>query len=274
MTPADFAHVAKLLQERSAIALEPGKEYLVESRLLPVAKRHGLATVAAYIAKLRKPGASGLADELVEAMVTTETSFFRDVIPFDALRKHVLPELIAARRSERRLAIWCAAASSGQEPFTLAIVLREWFPELETWDITFHATDISNAMLERCRAGVYSQLEVNRGMPAALLVKWFTQEGARWRIDDRLRKMIAFRQLNLAAWWPPTPMFDLIFLRNVMIYFDVPTKRDILAKVARTLKPDGLLVLGGAESTLNLSESFQRVDAYKGGYHRLAAKGA
>jgi chemotaxis protein methyltransferase CheR len=274
MTPDEFASVAALLRERSAIAIEPGKEYLVDSRLLPVAKRHGLASVAEFIAKLRAPGSFGLAEEVVEAMVTTETSFFRDVQPFDVLRKTVLPELIAARRSERKLAIWCAAASSGQEPYTLAIVIREWFPELANWEITFHATDISRTMLDRCREGLFSQIEVNRGLPAALLVKWFRQDGNRWRIDDRLRAMIAFKPLNLAEPWPSMPAFDLIFLRNVMIYFDVETKRDILRKMTRVLRPDGSLVLGGSETTLNLSDAFQRVESLKGGYYRLARKEA
>jgi chemotaxis protein methyltransferase CheR len=272
MNPADFAHVVKLLQDRSAIALEPGKEYLVESRLLPVAKRHGLASVADFIAKLREPGVNGLLDELVEAMVTTETSFFRDVQPFEALKKTVLPELIAARRSERKLSIWCAAASSGQEPYTLAMVLREWFPELATWDIVLQATDISTTMLDRCREGVYSQIEVNRGLPATLLVKWFKQEGNRWRVDDPLRRMIDFKQLNLAGRWPPMPPFDVIFLRNVMIYFEPAMKREILAKMARGLRPDGYLVLGGAETTLNLSDAFQRVDSLKCGYYRLVPR--
>ena len=274
MTPDEFASVATLLRERSAIAIEPGKEYLVDSRLLPVAKRHGLASVSEFIAKLRVPGTYGLADEVVEAMVTTETSFFRDVQPFDTLRKTVLPELIAARRSERKLAIWCAAASSGQEPYTIAIILREWFPELATWEITFQATDISKTMLARCREGVFSQIEVNRGLPAALLVKWFKQDGSRWRIDDRLRSMIAFKPLNLAELWPPMPAFDLIFLRNVMIYFEIETKREILRKMARALRPDGRLVLGGSETTLNLSDSFQREESLKGGFYRLVSKGA
>ena len=274
MTPSDFAFVCKLLNERSAIALEPGKEYLVDSRLLPVARKHGLPSAAAFIAKLREPDANGLVDELVEAMVTTETSFFRDVHPFEVLKKTVLPELIAARRGTRRLSIWCAAASSGQEPYTLALVLKEWFPELDTWDVTLQATDISQTMLARCREGVYSQLEVNRGLPAALLVKWFKQEGTRWRIDDRLRSSVSFRPLNLATAWPPMPAFDIIFLRNVMIYFEVPTKREILAKMARLLRPDGYLVLGGAETTLNLSDAFQRVEALKCGYYRLARKEA
>jgi chemotaxis protein methyltransferase CheR len=153
------------------------------------------------------------------------------------------------------------------------MVIREWFPELATWDIAFQATDISTTMLDRCRAGVYSQIEVNRGLPAALLVKWFQQEGNRWRIDDRLRSMIDFKQLNLAGPWPPMPRFDVIFLRNVMIYFEPPVKRDILAKMARLLRPDGYLALGGAETTLNLSEAFQRVETLKHGYYKPAGKG-
>jgi chemotaxis protein methyltransferase CheR len=272
MTPADFAVVAKLLLERSAIALEPGKEYLVESRLTPVARRHGLASVAEFIQRLRLSGANGLADEVVEAMVTTETSFFRDVHPFETLRKVVLPELIAARQPEKRLSIWCAAASSGQEPYTIALVLKEYFPELAGWQVLFRATDISQDMLRRCREGRYSQLEVNRGLPAALLVKYFRQDGAHWQVRDDLRAMIDFQPLNLAAPWPVMPAFDLVFLRNVMIYFDVETKKAILGRVARLLRSDGYLVLGGAETTFNLDSSYERVESLKSGYYRLARK--
>ncbi len=272
MNANDYACVANLLLERSSIALEAGKEYLVESRLTPVARKHGLATVAEFIQRLRTPGSNGLINEVVEAMVTTETSFFRDIHPFETLRKTVLPELIAARQNEKRLAIWCAASSSGQEPYTIAIILREYFPELANWKITFQATDISQEMLRRCREGSYSQIEVNRGLPAALLMKYFRQESARWLIRDELRAMIDFQPLNLAGAWPVMPNFDLIFLRNVMIYFDVETKKSILRRMSRVLRPDGYLVLGGAETTFNLDDSYQREETLKGGFYRLVSK--
>ncbi|MFM8270962.1 MAG: CheR family methyltransferase [Gemmata sp.] len=205
-------------------------------------------------------------------MVTTETSFFRDAHPFEALRKSVLPELLKARQAEKRLSLWCAASSSGQEPYTVALILREYFPELADWKVTFQATDISQDMLARCRDGSYSQIEVNRGLPAALLVKYFRQEGARWRARDDLRAMIEFTRLNLAAPWPVMPTFDLILMRNVMIYFDVDTKKSILRRLARQLRPDGYLVLGGAETTLNLDDSYARVEALKSGFYQLAKK--
>lgn len=272
MTESDYAFVVKLLHERGAIALEAGKEYLVESRLTPVARRHGLSSVAEFIQRLRTPGTNELVDELLEAMVTTETSFFRDIHPFETLRKNVLPELIKTRQAEKRLNIWCAASSSGQEPYTIAILLREYFPELSSWKVTFQATDISEGMLERCRAGSYSQVEVNRGLPVSLLMKYFQQDGARWQLRGDMRALINFQRLNLAASWPPMPVFDLIFLRNVMIYFDVGTKKSILNRVKRVLRPDGYLVLGGAETTLNLDDSYERAETLKSGFYRLVGK--
>jgi chemotaxis protein methyltransferase CheR len=272
MTEFDYAFVVKLLRERGAIALDAGKEYLVESRLAPVARRHGLGTVGEFIQRLRQPGSNGLTDELIEAMVTTETSFFRDVLPFEALRKTVLPELIVARQNEKCLKIWCAASSSGQEPYTIALILREFFPELRNWTVTFQATDISRDMLRRSREGRYSQVEVNRGLPVALLMKYFRQDGAYWQLRDDIREMIDFQPLNLAASWPPMPLFDLIFLRNVMIYFEVDTKKSILRRMTRVLRPDGYLVLGGAETTFSLDDSYGRVEALRSGYYRLVAK--
>jgi chemotaxis protein methyltransferase CheR len=272
MTEPDFALVAKVLRERCALVLEPGKEYLVECRLAPVARRHGLATVAEFIQRLRGVGVNGLVTEVVEAMVTTETSFFRDVLPFEALRRVVLPELIRARQTERRLQIWCAAAASGQEPYTVALMLREYFPELAGWQLTLVATDISEEMLRRSREGRYSQVEVNRGLPITLLLKYFRQDGAHWQMRDDVRAMIDFRQLNLARPWPPLPPLDLVLLRNVMIYFDVDTKKAILRRVAQVLRPDGYLVLGGAETTFNLDDSYRRVEDLKTGFYRLAGK--
>ncbi len=272
MTARDYSCVVTLLLDRSSIVLEAGKEYLVEARLWPLARRHGLASVSEFIQRLRAPGSGGLIEEMVEAMVTTETSFFRDIHPFKTLLDTVLPELIAARRNDRCLAIWCAASSSGQEPYTIALILREYFPELADWKITFQSTDLSHDMLRRCRAGNYSQLEVNRGLPVALLMKYFRQEGARWQIRDDVREMIDFQPINLAEPWPAMQPFDLIFLRNVMIYFDVETKKSILAQISRILRPDGYLILGGAETTFYLDVSYKRVESLKGGYYRLAAK--
>jgi chemotaxis protein methyltransferase CheR len=266
MTDLDYAFLAKSLLDRSAIVLEPGKEYLVESRLLPVAKRHGFATIAEFVQRLRTPPQLNLMDDVVEAMVTTETLFFRDLVPFDILRTTVIPQFIRDRASQRRLTMWCGAASSGQEPYSIAMLLREHFPELLTWQITFLATDISHTMLQRCRDGRYSQMEVNRGVSPQLLAKYFVAEGGQWQIRADLRAMIDFRPLNLASSWPLLPPCDLVFLRNVMIYFDVPTKKAILQKIAKILKPDGYLILGGAETTYGLDDTFRRVDALRVGF--------
>jgi chemotaxis protein methyltransferase CheR len=257
----EFDYIRALVHERAAIVLEPGKSYLVESRLMPLARAEGLATVAELIARLKSARSGRLHRLVVEAMTTNETSFFRDVRPFEALRHVVLPELIARRAAARRLSFWCAAASSGQEPYSLAMLLREHFPQLgdEGWTLRLLGSDISEAMVERAREGRYRQLEVNRGLPAALLVKYFDKVGVEWRLREDVRRMVEFFPLNLADDWPPLPPMDVILARNVLIYFDVETKRAVLARMRRLLQPDGYLFLGGAESTLNLDDAFERV---------------
>jgi chemotaxis protein methyltransferase CheR len=269
MTDQDFDYVRKLLLDRSAVVLEADKQYLVETRLLPLSRQLNLNSVGELIAHLRSCPANGLHTQVVEAMVTTETSFFRDVRPFESLRKVVIPELLQKRRAERRLNVWCSASSTGQEPYSLALLLREHFPELAGWKVALLATDLSREVLARARAGRYSQLEVNRGLPAALLVKYFRQHGATWQLSDDVRGMVEFREFNLARPWPPLPRMDLVLLRNVMIYFDVGTKKAILGQVARLLRPDGYLLLGGAETTFNLDGSYRRVEQLKAGFYQL-----
>lgn len=268
LSAEDFAFVCHLLRQRCALVLEPGKEYLVKSRLVPLAQRYGLSGLNQLIDKLRS-GDAGLITEAVEAMVTTETSFFRDIHPFETLRTTILPQLIAARRPQRQLNIWFAASSSGQEPYSVAILLKEWFPELSSWRLNLSGTDISNEMLQRCRAGRYSQVEVNRGLPTHLLLKWFQQEGAYWQLHEQIRNMVNFSPLNLAQPWPAMPKWDLVFLRNVMIYFDNDIKKAILSRVGRVLEKDGYLLLGGAETTLSLGDSFYRVESLKTGFYQL-----
>jgi chemotaxis protein methyltransferase CheR len=258
-----------LIYQQSAIVLEKEKNYLVEARLSPLVRQHGLSSLAELVVKLRSPSSNGLRWNVIEAMTTNETSFFRDIHPFELFKKNVLPELIKKRASLRQLNLWCAAASSGQEPYTLLLTLKEKFPELATWKVNFLATDISQEMLDRCREGCYSQLEVNRGLPAPLLVKYFQKIGTEWQIKEELRRMIDFRQLNLAQPWPVMPAMDVIFMRNVLIYFDMQTKRDILARVRRIIKPDGYFFLGGAETTLNIDDSFKRVQIDKTAYYQV-----
>ncbi len=269
MTPQDFEFVCKLVRDRSAIVLEPGKEYLVQARLLPVAKQLQLASISDLVARLRASRDDRLNTQVIEAMVTTETLFFRDHLPFETLRTTVLPELIQRREAERRLEIWCAACSTGQEPYSLALLIREHFPRLASWLVNILATDLSGEVLAWAREGRYNQIQVNRGLPAALLAKHFRQHGANWELNENIRSAVEFRELNLVRPWPLLPRMDLVFLRNVMIYFDSETKKSILGQVGRLLRPDGYLLLGGAETTLNLDDSFRRAEELKGGFYRL-----
>lgn len=272
MTDLDFDAVRRLLREHSAIVLDADKRYLVECRLAPLLRERNLNSLGDLLARLRTAEASELRRQIVEAMVTSETSFFRDHHPFEALRKVVLPDLINRRRSERRLDIWCAASAHGQEPYSLALLIREHFPELAGWKIGLLASDISREVLARAREGCYNQIEVNRGLPAALLVKYFQQHGAAWQLVPAVRNAVDFREINLARPWPSLQRMDLILMRNVMIYFDVETKKSILGRVARLLQPDGYLLLGGAETTINLDDSFGRIESLRSGFYQLAAQ--
>jgi chemotaxis protein methyltransferase CheR len=256
---ADFDYVRGFVCEQAAIVLEPGKEYLVESRLHTLARKENFASIDDLVAQLRNGPQNGLHRKVVDAMTTNETSFFRDLHPFEALRKSILPELLARRGSERQLNLWCGAASTGQEPYSLLMLIQEHFPELFTWDFKFIATDLCAEVLARARAGRFSQLEVNRGLPARLLVKYFLARGTEWEIREDLRRRVNFDEMNLVKDWPWLPPLDIVFLRNVLIYFSVETKKIILGKIRRLLRPGGYLVLGGTETTFNLDDAFERV---------------
>jgi chemotaxis protein methyltransferase CheR len=271
MTDQDFDFIRRLMQEQSAIVLEPGKQYLVESRLAPLVKQQNLNSLGELIARLRFDSGNGLRRQVVEAMVTTESLFFRDHHPFEALRKVVIPSLVKRRQGERRLNVWCAASSTGQEPYSVALLLREHFPELMPWTVSLLASDISRDVLARARDGRFNQFEVNRGLPAALLVKHFEQHGTDWQLRPAVRGMVEFREINLARPWPVLARMDVVFLRNVMIYFDVETKKSILKRLTDLLRPDGYLFLGGSETTLGLSDAFQRVEPNNAGvYQRVS----
>lgn len=269
---ADFQFVKKLVQERAAIMLEAGKEYLVASRLNTLAHEERMASHVELIAELRSRPTPRLSQRIVEAMTTNETSFFRDARPFDALRTDIVPDLIVKRQASKSLTVWCAACSSGQEPYTIWMVLQDHFPELANWRVKIIGTDLSTEVLAKARAGAYSQLEVNRGIPTSVLVKHFERDGVHWKINAEAHKSVEFRELNLIATWPTMPKPDIVFLRNVMIYFDVPTRKRILAKVANLMAPDGYLFLGAGETTINIHPSFQRVELDRAGCFRLEAQ--
>ncbi len=269
LSQRDFETVRRLVKEHSAILLEPGKSYLVESRLAPVAEREGAQSVEALVDTLRTTPFGALHQRVVDAMTTTDTAFFRDVHPFEALRTTVLPELIERRGTERKLHLWCAGSASGQEPYTVAMILDEWLPQLRDWSVTLLATDISEDMLARARSGCFSQLEINRGLPAPHLVKYFTREGAAWHVKEEVRQRVEFRTLNLVKPWPALPSFDVIFLRNVMLYFDHETRRQILGRIRQVLLPDGFLFLGASETTLGTDDAFERVAVERSWAYRL-----
>jgi chemotaxis protein methyltransferase CheR len=267
---SEFSYLCELVKNSTAIALDAQREYLMDARLASVAQREGFGSVSELITRVRTGNSAQLQWKVVEAMTTNETSFFRDVKPFEALRQVVIPTLIKARQNERKLSIWCAACSSGQEPYSISMMLREHFPELQSWKITILATDISTEMLEKSKNGRYTQLEVNRGLPANYLVKYFKKDGVEWQIDENIRKMVEIRRMNLSVAWPLMPPIDLVMLRNVMIYFPVETKKQILKNMRSVLRPDAYLFLGTAETTINLDvnftcESFKNVSYYRPG---------
>jgi chemotaxis protein methyltransferase CheR len=256
---ADFEYLRELMHLRAAIVLERGKEYLALSRLEPVARDHGLTTVSELVDKLRtRELTSALHDQVVDALTTNETTFFRDYNPWESLRTLVMPELLARKERTRTLAIWSAGCSSGQEPYSIAMSIREHFPELLTWQMSILGTDISGSVLDRARAGRYGQLEVNRGLPAHLLVRHFTRAGMEWEIEEPIRRMVRFEHHNLNDAWPSMPPFDLVLMRNVMIYFETEAKRRVLAKMHGQLAPHGYLLLGASETTYSLSDDFIR----------------
>ncbi len=265
----DFDYICKMIRENAAIVLGPGKEYLVESRMASLIQQEGIASIEDLVKTLRQNPQNGLQTRVVEAMTTNETSFFRDIHPFNVLKDHVLPEIIEKNKDKRQINIWCGASSSGQEPYSLAMLIRQNFPKIIDWNITFIASDISHEMLDRCREGVYSQLEINRGLPAPMMVKFFQRKGTDWQIKDDLRKLVDFRFVNLCQDWPFMPPMDLVMMRNVLIYFDVEIKKEILVKVKKNLKPGGYLFLGAAETTINLEDSFERMNFKQSGCYRI-----
>ena len=256
MTPLDYEFLRKLLKERSGLDLSADKQYLVESRLIPLARKAGLSGLPELVQKL-KAGAEALTAEVIEAMTTNETFFFRDKVPFDHLKATIIPELLQARASRRSLRIWCAASSTGQEPYSIAMCLKEMSTALTGWRVEIVATDLSQGVLEKSRAGLFSQFEVQRGLPIQLLVKHFVQIGELWQLNADVRAMVQFRQLNLLQDFSHLGVFDIIFCRNVLIYFDQDTKTNMFGRLAKMIEPDGFLMLGAAETVVGLTEAFR-----------------
>jgi len=273
VTPLDYDYLRKFVKERSGLVLTADKQYLVESRLLPVARKNGLAGLSDLVQRLKGPNAQALAVEVVEAMMTNESFFFRDKLPFEHFRETMVPALLAARANQRRIRIWSAAASTGQEPYSLAMCLKEIAPQIAGWRIDIVATDLSTEVLEKAKAGIYSQFEVQRGLPIQMLIKYFTQVGETWQIAPEIRAMVQFRPFNLMNDFASLGMFDVVFCRNVLIYFDQQTKIGVLERMARTVERDGYLVLGAAETVVGLTDSFKPVPDRRGLYSpNLGAK--
>jgi chemotaxis protein methyltransferase CheR len=270
---SDYEFLRKLLKERSGLDLSSDKQYLVESRLIPLARRVGLNGIADLVAKI-KTGSETLTSEVVEAMTTNETFFFRDKIPFDHLRQTILPALLQARASRRSLRIWSAASSSGQEPYSIAMCLKENAAALAGWRVEILATDLSQSVLEKSRAGIFSQFEVQRGLPIQMLVKHFTQAGELWQLNADIRAMVQHRQLNLLQDFSHLGTFDVIFCRNVLIYFDPETKAGIFDRLAKALDSDGVMLLGAAESVVGITDAFKPYPERRGLYRPNPARAA
>ena len=263
MTPADFDFIAQMLKRRSGLVLTPEKAYLIESRIAPLVRKHELANFAAVILKLRA-GDERVACDVTEAMTTNESFFFRDKTPFDHFEKLMLPKLLQSRAGQKRLRIWCAAASTGQEPYSLAMLIKERWLQLKEWKVEILGTDLSSEVLDRAKAGLYSQFEVQRGLPVQLLVKYFIKEGDQFRIKDDIRSMVQYKVANLLDGYSEFGVFDVIFCRNVLIYFDAATKRGVLDRMAKLLPDDGYLLLGAAESVVGITSAFSPHESARG----------
>jgi chemotaxis protein methyltransferase CheR len=254
--------------------ITPEKQYLVESRLLPVARRHGLPGLSELVQAMQRPGASQIASDVVEAMTTNESFFFRDNTPFQHFREVMVPAMLKARADRRSVRIWCAAASTGQEPYSLAICLKEMAQKIGGFRFEIIGTDLSNEVLEKARNGIYSQFEVQRGLPIQMLLKYFTQKGDLWQVNPDIRSMVQWRKLNLLENFSSLGTFDIVFCRNVLIYFDQPTKIGVLQKISKQMAPDSYLVLGAAETVVGLTDAFRPVKDLRGLYQPSAAAGA
>ncbi|MEM5582918.1 protein-glutamate O-methyltransferase CheR [Roseibium sp. AS2] len=271
MTPSEFEFLKNFLKTRSGLVLSNDKQYLVESRLLPIARNAKLETLSAVIQQLQRSGNRALETDVIEAMTTNESFFFRDKTPFDHFNETMLPALLESRGMRKQLKVWCAAASTGQEPYSLAICLKEQAAKIGGWRLKILGTDLSQEVLEKAKTGLYSQFEVQRGLPIQMLLKYFEQKGDIWQINAGMRAMIEWKKLNLLENFNHLGEFDIIFCRNVLIYFDQATKSDILGRLAKSMPDDGFLVLGAAETVVGLTDAFKPVPGKRGLFQKKQA---
>jgi len=273
VTPSDYEYLRKLLKDHSGLDLSADKQYLIESRLLPLSRKCDLPGISELVQKM-KGGSAPLIAQVVEAMTTNETFFFRDKVPFDHFRDSIMPEIMKARANRKSIRIWCAAGSTGQEPYSLAMSVKEMGAALAGWRVEIIATDLSQEVLEKSKAGIYSQFEVQRGLPIQLLVKHFKQSGEFWQLSSEIRAMVQHRQLNLLHDFSQLGVFDVIFCRNVLIYFDQETKINIFGRLAKVMEPDGFLVLGAAETVVGLTDVFKPFPDKRGLYRPSGVRAA
>lgn len=273
MTPGEFEFLQKFLKDRSGLVLSADKQYLVESRLQPVAREAKIETLSEVVSTLQRGVNKKLENDVIEAMTTNESFFFRDKTPFDHFNDTMLPALLESRARTRSLKIWCAAASTGQEPYSLGICLKEVQAKMPGWRTRILGTDLSAEVLDKAKAGLYSQFEVQRGLPIQMLLKYFEQKGDLWQINAGLRAMIEWRKFNLLDSFSMLGEFDIIFCRNVLIYFDQPTKTEILERMAKSMPEDGYLVLGAAETVVGLTSSLVPVPGKRGLFQRKSTVG-
>lgn len=266
MTPQDFEYISGLIKSRSGLVLSPEKGYLLESRLMPIARKRGMKGLDELIGDVRTKKDEILIGAVVEAMTTNESFFFRDIKPFDLFRDHILPHLLQTRAAKKSFRIWCAAASSGQEPYSLSMLLKEAGPKLAGWKTDILGTDISRDILEKAKKGVYSQFEVQRGLPIQLLMKYFSKEGDVWQVKPEICSMVTYKEFNLLESLKPLGAFDVVFCRNVLIYFDKETKAKVLSEISDLMPADGILFLGGAETVLGITDKFKPVAGQRGVY--------
>lgn len=250
---SEFDALRRFLARYAGLSLDADKAYLAESRLAPVMQRVRVAGLGELMRRIASD--ADLAHEVVDAMMTNETFFFRDRVPFENFRRFILPRLLEARGNVRRIRIWCCACSSGQEPYSLAMILDEEAQRLAGWHVEILATDLSRSVLASAKDGLYTQFEVQRGLPIAQLLRYFRQEGDRWRISEHLRSRIRFEELNLLSDFRDLGPFDVIFCRNVLIYFDLATKKGVLERLSGSLAPDGYFLMGAAETVVGLTEA-------------------